>query len=231
MIPSKTSIETVSGIYVDLADPKPEMINIVDIAWGLSRQARFAGHTITDLPYSVAQHSIFVAEIVEKILDPSTKINDKFSQSTVMEWTELLEFINDPMRRNWTIWKALMHDAGEAYLIDLPSPVKRMPGIAESYGAAEKKIMSVILQSFGYRLSTWVALDAQVDAIIHWADLYARAIEAHHFMVSRGKHWGLEKPSISELHSFRQPIPALQAYDEFMNKFELLLPHEIKPGD
>lgn len=231
MIPSKTSIETVSGVYVDLADPKPEMISITDIAWGLSRQARFAGHTITDLPYSVAQHSVFVAQIVEGILDTGSKIHKKFTAAGILEWTELAEFINDPMRKNWTIWKALMHDAGEAYLIDLPSPVKRMPGISEAYGAAEKKIMSVILQAFDYRLSTWVALDAQVDAIIHWADLYARAIEAHHFMVSRGKHWGLEKPSISELHSFRQPIPALQAYEEFITQFDRLLPHEIKPGD
>jgi len=45
-------------------DPKPEMFNIRDIAHALSMQPRFLGH----LPifYSVAQHSIQVADIVAK---------------------------------------------------------------------------------------------------------------------------------------------------------------------
>lgn len=54
-------LETVSGELIDLANPDPASIKINDIAWGLSRIPRFCGHTITEVPYSVAQHSIAVA--------------------------------------------------------------------------------------------------------------------------------------------------------------------------
>jgi 5'-deoxynucleotidase YfbR-like HD superfamily hydrolase len=40
---------------------------LTDIAWSLSRQPRFAGHTITRLPYNVAHHSVFVSEIVQSL--------------------------------------------------------------------------------------------------------------------------------------------------------------------
>lgn len=228
---SKTSIETVSGNYVDLADPQECTIDIHDIAWGLSRQARFAGHTITDIPYSVAQHSVFVCEIVESILTEGTHIRELFIKDDILDWINLHEFTVDPGRRGWTIWLGLFHDASEAYLVDLPSPVKRMEGIAEAYGAAESKLMSVILNKFGYWLKTWSGTDKIAHDIVHWADLYARAIEAHHFMTSRGKHWGLTQPGIRELHSFRQPIPALSAYDEFIQKVEQVTPQVIQPGD
>lgn len=66
-VPNITSMETVSGIYVDVANPKKEDVRLTDIAWSLSRQPRFAGHTITRLPYNVAHHSVFVSEIVQAL--------------------------------------------------------------------------------------------------------------------------------------------------------------------
>jgi len=43
---------------------------------------------------------------------------------------------------------ALLHDASEAYLLDIPSPVKwRLP----EYLAAEDKLMSVIAEKFGFQ--------------------------------------------------------------------------------
>lgn len=56
-------IRTVSGQYVDLADPDPDTILITDIAHALSQLPRFGGH----LPrfYSVAQHSMMVARIAK----------------------------------------------------------------------------------------------------------------------------------------------------------------------
>lgn len=53
---------TVSGRQVNLLYPKPEMIDLGDIAHALSRIQRFAGHTT--VPYTVAQHSMLVARIV-----------------------------------------------------------------------------------------------------------------------------------------------------------------------
>jgi len=55
----KCIITTISGRKVDLLDPQPEVINIGDIAWSLSKQARFNGHT--SRLYSVAEHCFYGA--------------------------------------------------------------------------------------------------------------------------------------------------------------------------
>ena len=67
----KTSneIRTFMGKMVDPMNPDPELINLVDIAHSLSNLCRWNGHTMKF--YSVAEHSIFVANAVEK---PEDKI-------------------------------------------------------------------------------------------------------------------------------------------------------------
>lgn len=104
-------IRTVSGIYVNVFDPKPEMFVIEDIAHALSFTCRFGGH----LPhyYSVAQHSITCSKVV--------------SEENAMA--------------------ALLHDAAEAYLTDMPSPIKkRLPDFVE----IENNLMRVIALRFGF---------------------------------------------------------------------------------
>ena len=54
------TLETVSGRKIDVRDPRPDTIEISDIAWALSRMPRFSGHSIPYVPYSVAQHCIQV---------------------------------------------------------------------------------------------------------------------------------------------------------------------------
>jgi uncharacterized protein len=61
-VTDKTTIQTYSGLRFDLADPKPEMFNIVDIAHALSQLCRFTGHT--RFHYSVGQHSVVVASLL-----------------------------------------------------------------------------------------------------------------------------------------------------------------------
>lgn len=53
-------IRTFSGLYMNVFDPKPEMICIEDIAHALAHQCRFAGHMKRF--YSVAQHSVMCAD-------------------------------------------------------------------------------------------------------------------------------------------------------------------------
>lgn len=65
----KNSIRVHSGKYINLLDPDPNTILIEDIAWGLCRQNRFGGHTDTDTPYNVAQHSCFVSYACHKGLE------------------------------------------------------------------------------------------------------------------------------------------------------------------
>lgn len=57
-----TWIQTFSGVKFDLARPRPDMVNIQDIAHSLANMCRWAGHT--SFFYSVAQHSIIVSDLL-----------------------------------------------------------------------------------------------------------------------------------------------------------------------
>jgi hypothetical protein len=76
-----------------------QMIDIYDIAWSLSQINRFTGHAMR--PYSVAEHSLFVAELAER--------DGK---------TPLVQLA------------CLLHDAHEAFTNDLSSPAKNAIGLA-----------------------------------------------------------------------------------------------------
>lgn len=86
-------------------DPRPEEIDIRDIAHALSHICRYGGHC--NRFYSVAEHSILMARHASK------------------------------ENRLW----ALLHDATEAYLMDLPRPIKPfLPGYADAETALHKCI-------------------------------------------------------------------------------------------
>lgn len=103
------TIKTFTGKYINVFNPKPESIDIEDIAHALSYVCRFAGHT--RYFYSVAQHSVEVMKMVK--------------------------------RENRLA--ALLHDATEAYMCDLPRPIKsRM----NEYKKVEETLMRVIAERF-----------------------------------------------------------------------------------
>lgn len=58
-----TSVETFTGKYLDYLDPKPEQIELADIARGLSGINRFAAQ-INPRTYSVAEHAVYVRNLV-----------------------------------------------------------------------------------------------------------------------------------------------------------------------
>ena len=55
-------VQTYTGKAVHLLDPKPEEIDIVDIAHSLAHQFRYNGHTLK--PITVAEHCILVSHFV-----------------------------------------------------------------------------------------------------------------------------------------------------------------------
>ena len=57
-----TCLETYSGIYIDYLNPRPEDIELADIARGLSQVCRFAGQTSRF--YSVAEHGLYVMRLI-----------------------------------------------------------------------------------------------------------------------------------------------------------------------
>ena len=88
-----------SGRRLDLLDPTPVDIEIADIAHGLAFVARWNGQTAGEWPYSVAEHSLLVEEIVARA-EPSPR---------------------------WRL-AALLHDAPEYVIGDMISPVKAAVG-------------------------------------------------------------------------------------------------------
>lgn len=64
----------ISGVLVDLFDPQPDQINLLDIGWGISGQIRFGGQCL--FPYSVAQHAVLLSTIVPPHLAPVALMHD-----------------------------------------------------------------------------------------------------------------------------------------------------------
>lgn len=87
-------------------------IDIEDIAWALSNQCRFSGHTSEH--FSVAQHSLMVSSILPEELK----------------------------------LQGLLHDASEAYLCDLPKPLKHLADFS-AYRRIEKNAQQVIYRKYG----------------------------------------------------------------------------------
>jgi hypothetical protein len=213
-------IETVSGVFFDIDDPKADLINITDIAWGLSRQARFAGHTITQIPYNVAHHSLYVCSLVESVVSGKDTVLSDLAVRYANAQSNSIAFHRSTfvgLNNENTLMHALLHDASEAYLMDVPSPVKRLPGFKDAYGAIESKLIDCIVRKFCSEGSH------EIYTLIKWADLFSRSVEAYHFMPSRGKNWvGLSTPPLEYLHTFEQPMTSFEAYSAFLKKFDEL---------
>lgn len=192
-----TEIETVTGRLVNIENPDPTTINIEDIAWGLSRLPRFCGHTITVIPYNVAQHSMFVADEVASLL-------------VYKDWSS-------PQAKR-IIMLALLHDAAEVYTGDWPSPVKRITKLRPIIKKIEHDLMTAVYSAMDLLPPT----EAE-EKSIKQADKIAQKIEAHAFMPSRGKHWpDMPEVSLERLQQFSEPLDSLTSYKLFMEKFNSL---------
>ncbi|CEJ10056.1 hypothetical protein BN1110_00327 [bacterium YEK0313] len=109
-----------SGRRLDLLDPSPFDVEIEDIAHGLARIARWNGQTTGRHIFSVAQHSVLVAEIAAR-LEPG-------------------------LAPRWHL-AVLLHDAPEYVIGDMISPFKSM--IGGDYRAVEARLMAAIHIRFG----------------------------------------------------------------------------------
>ena len=129
--------------------------------------------------YSVAQHSVHVSELIRK------------------------RYNNPQMEL-----AALLHDASEAYLVDVPSPVKR---VMPTYKDAEHLVMAAISKKFGLK---------NFDKEIKQADMDALATEARDLMGNPQGWAGLDGCVADE--TILQPWPATLAKDLFLHKFKQL---------
>ena len=144
-----STVVTRSGAHLDLSDPAPGSIVRGDIAAGLSGACRFAAQT--EVFYSVAQHAVMVADLVEVFLD-----GDGEGDSP----------------RVARLMAALHHDSHEAFMSDIPAPLKQiLPGYDQIADDLDRVIFEAIGLGAGVRQGT-------VGGLIDRADMVARCVEA-----------------------------------------------------
>lgn len=137
-----------TGRQVWPLDPRPEMICVEDVARALSLQTRFSGH----LPhhYSVAQHSLLAAAIVEHDLTKEYRLfADDFRAASGREAFAEGVARGVPRHVLQLPLAALLHDASEAFLVDLPSPLKDDAAFGAGYRAAEARFERCVEERFG----------------------------------------------------------------------------------
>ena len=147
-------IETFSGIPFYVMDPKENEILLDDIIQALSSAPRYGGHArrINGFALSVAEHSIRVADYLYR----------KYGNKGLAN-------------------KGLFHDASEAYLVDIPRPIK--PELT-NYKKIEEGVQCLIYEKF----CNGIPNDAQKD-LIKEADNVMLFAEAHKLMKSKGVGW------------------------------------------
>jgi len=137
-------IKTFTGGLLDLENPKPEDIDLRDIIWPLCKINRFGGHIknrkigrlpVEALHYSVAEHSILLAH----------------------------RLMTDYPHRPMLALQGLMHDAGEAYIGDIISPIKGNRAVSRVLKAIERQLETAIFEK--------CAIDYPLDPIIKNYDM------------------------------------------------------------
>lgn len=158
-------VRTRNGHFFDPSIGIISEIDINDIAHALSNICRYSGHC--EQFYSVAEHSVLVSRIIRQM------------------WPDDLN----------SIWAGLLHDATEAYVGDVTTPLKvLLPG----FMALEDSIQKDIAHAFKIK---W---DVQTHQRVKMADMIALSTEAR-----------LLFADVSEWDSIKkyEPMPALLRVD------------------
>ena len=172
-------LQTATGGQFWPMDPRPEEVQLDDIAHALSHLCRFAGHCREF--YSVAQHSVLVSQYVPRA----------------------------------HAFQALLHDAAEAYLVDLPRPLKlELP----DYRNLEKRVQAAIYQRFH--------LPAEEPPCIKAADDRVLGQEHRDLMAVTPFDWS-RLDRLEPLPVRVQPQSPRRAYGGFLLRFASLAPKEV----
>lgn len=193
---SNAWVQTVSGMDVDLLEPTPDQILLGDIAHSLARLARFNGHTIGDLPWSVAQHSL----LVESLMPPESTPHDRMV--------------------------ALLHDAHEAYIGDLVSPLFIAMDSIPRINAVPSP--STYLKNIASALDTaiWKAFgldpNATCLAAVKKADMLALRVERDLLMAPSRRAWMPLPDAPDPMPVLRPCYTPVVAMQRFLDRFHLL---------
>jgi len=185
-----------SGRRLDLLDPATEDIEIVDIAHGLARVARWNGQTVGDHALSVAQHVLLVEEI---------------AASRNPDWPS-----------KWRL-AALLHDAAEYVVGDLISPFKAAIGL--DYKAFEIRLLETIHERFGLPPSLPESVAGEIKRADQVAAYFEATVLAGFAPEEAKKFFGSPDDLCTETKlrlSSIQPWPSAHAQEQFLARFRAL---------
>lgn len=182
-----TRTATAAGL-VDLIAPDPALLTPAAMAAGLAKLNRFAGNT--QLPFSVAQHSVLVRDIFVRIA---------------------------PGLAPWSIL-ALLHDGHEYLIGDVIGPLEqllnqRLPGFSRELERIKLTLDADIRRAWGLP-SPWSGL----LFAIHEADQHAAWFEWASLM-SGENHFKAPDSRIVR-NVWRAPLPWTDAADLFLTELE-----------
>ena len=183
-------LQTFEGRRFELLAPRAEDVSLSDIARALARISRFLGHTEGARPYSVAEHSIYVAAAVADGMRGEGR---------------------DPEEEPRVVLAALLHDAHEAYIGDITSPVKLALAELGAKGALvelQRRVDAAIAERFG--LSPESFSDPRIKA----ADRLLLAAEKRDLMAHDRDDWG-PLPDPSSIAGKIECVPEIAARREF----------------
>ncbi|WEF24560.1 HD family hydrolase [Paracoccus sp. S3-43] len=182
-----------SGRRLDLLDPTPLDIEITDIAHGLAFVARWNGQTQGDWPYSVAEHSLLVEDILGRL--------------------------NPGVEARWKL-AALLHDAPEYVIGDMISPVKAALGA--EYGRMDERLAAAIHRRFGLPAALPPAIKTKIKTADR-ISARLEAVQIAGFSEAEARRlFPLQNDAImSVLHI--QLRPPTQARAAFLDRFHALM--------
>ena len=183
-------METFTGKRVNPLHMYLDDISIDDIAHSLSLICRFNGQCLQF--YSVAEHSIIVADLVHREI---------YNLSA-----ELYEGGDAKVKK--TCLAALLHDGAEAYIGDIVRGLKQQDQY-KYIREVEKQIMGMIVTKYNCSPADW--------DLIKYMDNVMLATEAKVLMPSSGKGWYLPETALRAM----PVLPADTTVEQlFLDRFE-----------
>lgn len=181
--PARAWQRMLSGRRLDLLDPSPLDVEIEDIAHGLSRVARWNGQTDGRWPYSVAEHSILVENLVHRLYP-----------GLALKWR----------------LATLLHDAAEYVIGDMITPFKAI--IGPDYRSVEKRLEEAVHVRFGLPAALPVDIVKKIKRADKIA-AYLEATQLAGFSVPEAnKIFGKPKAGLDVVIEPISPKAAKQAY-------------------
>ncbi|EJF81602.1 Uncharacterised protein [Candidatus Bartonella washoeensis] len=179
-----------SGRRLDLLNPSPFDVEIEDIAHGLARVARWNGQTQGEHPYSVAQHSLLVEQIFQKLF---------------------------PQSQNNECLCALLHDAPEYVIGDMISPFKAV--IGKQYESIEKRIQDAIHMRFSLPINPNQKLFKKIKQADRIAAFYEAIILAGFSREEALRYFGHPNYILTDRLNL-QPCSTQQIENAFLTRFK-----------